>query len=346
MPKVVRPWLTTGLAIVGVAAGSAVPLPTLPKSDVRVENTAARVDAVSSPIQYYPEVLQRSLTNAHSLLDEYLADPLPVVRAIADTQNQSFTEVVDAAVALDPVAFTHAVVATVGRPTASAARVVGSGEPFATAGSMMVRLTVPAVSGVLAAGTALSDVAQAGSDLDVVHGVSALINVPGRVADGVLNGQVDGQHEQYFGLLGSVVEAPVSDEISGPVDYLIRSLHGIGDTISSPGQHTVPAAEGVAGPDLTGARADASGAGGGDPGPGGEDHTTTSDHRTGAEPTPTEHGDDADDAPTSESAQPAKPSKPAKHTKTPKPSKASKPAKAATDDPSAGESSKGGTTTN
>jgi len=344
MPKVVRPWLTTGLAIVGVAAGSAVPLPTIPKSDVRVENTAARVDAVSSPIQYYPQVLQRSLSNADSLLDEYMADPLPVVRAIADTQNQSFTEVVDAAVALDPVAFAHAVVATVGRPAASAARVVGSGEPFATAGSMMVRLTVPAVSGVLAAGTALADVAQAGSDLDVVHGVSALINVPGRVADGVLNGQVDGQHEQYFGLLGKVVEAPVSEEISGPVDYLIRSLHGIGDTISSPGQHTVPAAEATSTPDLNGTRADDPGADGeGHPGADGEDHPAQSDRRTGTEPTPVEHGESAGDAPT---AEPSKPAKPAKATKPPKAAKPAKPAKAAGDDSSTGTSSTAGTATN
>jgi hypothetical protein len=265
------------------------------------------VDAVSSPIQYYPQVLQRSVANAESLLDEYLADPLPVVRAIADTRNQSFKEVVDAAVALDPVAFTHAVVATVGRPAASAARVLGSGEPFTTAGSLLVRLTVPAVSGVLAAGTALADVAQAGSDLDVVHGVSALINVPGRVADGVLNGQVDGQHEQYFGLLGKVVEAPVSEDISGPADYLIRSLQGIGDTISSPGRESVPAAASATTSDVTATIADDS-----KPGADSAAEPRQASGTTATEPASTGGAEAAEDAPTSESAEPTKAPKAAK----------------------------------
>lgn len=233
MPKSVRPWLTAAVAIVGVGAVSVAPLEPAAKSEVRVENAAVLVDEAPSPFEYYPQVLQRSASNADDLVREYLADPLPIVRAIADNQNRALADVVDAAAALDPGAFVRAVVAAVSQPVAGLVKVVGSGEPFETASSMLVRLALPVVSGVLAAGAAMTDVVKAFADLDLVNAVSGLLNVPGRIADGLLNGRVDGQHDEYFGLLGKVVEAPVSEQISGPVDYLIHSLQGIGDTISS-----------------------------------------------------------------------------------------------------------------
>ena len=248
MPKSVRPWLTAAVAIAGVGAISLAPLEPAAKTDVRVENTAVLVDQSPSPFEYYPQVLQRSASNANDLVDEYLADPLPVVRAIADNQNKALADAVTAAAELDPGAFVHAVVAAVSQPVTGLVKVVGSGEPFETASSMLVRLALPVVSGVLAAGAAMADVAKAFAHLDVVNAVSGLLNVPGRVADGLLNGRVDGQHEEYFGLLGKVVEAPVSEQISGPVDYLIHSLQGIGDTIASSAPAPAPASTPVAGP--------------------------------------------------------------------------------------------------
>ncbi|KMO70962.1 hypothetical protein [Mycolicibacterium chlorophenolicum] len=233
MPKSVRPWLTAAVAIVGVGAVTVAPLEPAAKSEVRVENAAVLVDEAPSPFEYYPQVLQRSASHADDLVREYLADPLPIVRAIADNQTRALADVVDAAAALDPGAFVRAVVAAVSQPVAGLVKVVGSGEPFETASSMLVRLALPLVSGVLAAGAAMTDVVKAFADLDLVNAVSGLLNVPGRIADGLLNGRVDGQHDEYFGLLGKVVEAPVSEQISGPVDYLIHSLQGIGDTISS-----------------------------------------------------------------------------------------------------------------
>ncbi|KMO84680.1 hypothetical protein BST22_17835 [Mycolicibacterium chubuense] len=233
MPKSVRPWLTAAVAIVGVGAVSVAPLEPAAKSDVRVENAAVLVEKAPSPFEYYPQVLQRSASNADDLVREYLADPLPIVRAIADNQNRALADVVDAAAALDPGAFVRAVVAAISQPVTGVVKVVGSGEPFETASSMLVRLALPVVSGVLAAGAAMTDVVKAFADLDLVNAVSGLLNVPARIADGLLNGRVDGQHDEYFGLLGKMVEAPVSEQISGPVDYLIHSLQGIGDTISS-----------------------------------------------------------------------------------------------------------------
>ncbi|MHA0286356.1 hypothetical protein ACXYX3_07850 [Mycobacterium sp. C3-094] len=242
MPKVVRPWLTAGMAVIGVGTIVAAPPPSS-ESSVRVENSAVVQNPTHNPLQYYPDVLSRSVANAGHLVDEYLEQPLPIVRAIADNERRGVVEVLRAAAELNPEPFAHAVLAAANRPVASLARVVGSGEPFRTANSMVVRLTVPAASGVLAGAAGTAQIVDAAADLDPVRVAGGLVNLPARTADGLLNGRVDGGRDEYFGLLGSVVEAPVSEDISGPVDYLIRSLRDIGDTIAAPAPQNDTAAE-------------------------------------------------------------------------------------------------------
>lgn len=249
MPKAVRPWLTVGVAAIGVGTIIVAPSSS-PRGHVRVENSAVVQNETQSPLRYYHEVVSQSVANAARLVDEYLEEPLPVVRAIADTQHHAVVEVLRAAAELDPEAFAHAVLAAAYQPVAGLARVVGSGEPFRTANSMLVRLALPAASGVLAGAAATTEIADAAADLDPVRVAGGLINLPARTADGLLNGRVDGQHDEYFGLLGSVVEAPVSEEISGPVDYFIHSLRDIGDTIAAPTPQNDPVAEASTAPDL------------------------------------------------------------------------------------------------
>ncbi|TDL09839.1 hypothetical protein EUA04_07725 [Mycolicibacterium obuense] len=232
MPKVVRPWLTVGVAALGIGAIVAAPS-SAPKGEVRIENSAIVQNETQGPLQYYPDVLSRSLANARRLVAEYLEDPLPVVRAVADNQHRAVTEVLRAAAELDPEAFAQAVLSAANQPVASLGRVVARGEPVRTANSLLVRLALPAASGVLAGGAGVADVVDAATDLDPVRVAGALVNLPARTMDGLLNGRVDGERDEYFGLLGAVVEAPVSDQISGPVDYLIDSLQDIGDTIAA-----------------------------------------------------------------------------------------------------------------
>ncbi|MEW5808876.1 MAG: hypothetical protein AB1925_05420 [Actinomycetota bacterium] len=250
MPKSVRPWLTVAVATLGVGVMPVASTQSVSKSELRVENTAATRTVTQSPLQYYPEVLTRSLTNAGHLAGEYFDDPLPVVRAIADSQHRAVVGVLRAAAELDPEAFAHATFSAMNQPVASLGRVVGSGEPFQTGSSLLVRLAVPAASGVLAGGASAAEVVDAATDLDPVRVATGLVNLPARTVDGLLNGRVDGQHDEYFGLLGSVVEAPVSDELSGPVDYLIHSLRDIGDMVAAPPSETTALAEPAAAPDL------------------------------------------------------------------------------------------------
>ncbi|TRW77586.1 hypothetical protein FK535_26660 [Mycolicibacterium sp. 018/SC-01/001] len=244
MPKVIRPWLTVALTVLGAGVVT-VSAPVVGDSEdgVRVQNSAIVQNAAPSPLQYYPQVAARSFANARRLVDEYLQEPLPVLRAVADSQHQAVVQILRSAAELDPDAFAHAVLAAAEQPVSSLTRVVGSGEPFRTASSLLVRVTVPAASGVLAGGTAAGEIADAAADLDPVRVVSGMVNLPARTADGLLNGRVDGQHDEYFGLLGSVVQAPVSEDISGPVDYLIHSLRDIGQTIATPAPQSDPVAE-------------------------------------------------------------------------------------------------------
>ncbi|MCV7151280.1 hypothetical protein [Mycolicibacterium pyrenivorans] len=110
---------------------------------------------------------------------------------------------------------------------------MSTGEPLETAVGFLVRLALPLVSGVFAAGAAVGDVAEALFDLDIVGAVNAATNIPARIVDGFLNGVVDGETHAYYGFVDPVFEAPVVDQLTGPVTFLIESLQDIGETISS-----------------------------------------------------------------------------------------------------------------
>jgi hypothetical protein len=252
MPRSVRPWATASIAIVGTSAIALAPMEfpdTALPADVQVTNTAVQLNATPTPFEYYPQMLKRSLGNAGDRIAEYLADPLPIVRAIAENQNHAFAEVAAAAADLDPVAFARAVIVAIAQPIVNVARVFGTGQPFEAAAGMPLRVALPFVSGLIAAGSSVADAVHALLRLDVTGAASTLANSPGRVADGVLNGRVDGVSGDFFGLLSPVEEAPVSDRLTGPVSFLIHSLQEMGDAIA-PHAPMTALADPAAAPDL------------------------------------------------------------------------------------------------
>lgn len=208
------------------------PLP--PGDTIRITNSAVEVDSTPSPMDYYPQVVMRSLENAGDRLREYLAEPLPVVTALAESQYTSLTDIVDAVDDGEVVEMVDAVIRAIALPVTNMVKVVGSGEPFEMAASLLVRLALPVVSGVMAAGSTVGDVVESFLDLDVVGAVGAATNLPARILDGFLNGRVDALGDEYFGFLAPVAEEPVRDQLTGPVSFLIESLQDIGDTIAAP----------------------------------------------------------------------------------------------------------------
>ena len=227
-----RPWAMAGVAIIGASVIAVATLDPAPNHDVRIASSALELTAAPNPFEYYPQVLLRTLANAGDRLDEYLAEPLPILTAIAQNQYAAFAEIINAAGSFDPVAVATAILRAVAQPVVDLVKVIGSGEPLETAASLLVRLLPPIVSGVLAAGSASADVVRALYQLDITGVVSAMINIPARIVDGVLNGRIDGMTDDNLGLLTPVIDAPVADQITGPVAFLIDSLQDIGDTIS------------------------------------------------------------------------------------------------------------------
>ncbi|MGP4057112.1 hypothetical protein ACTWP6_20210 [Mycobacterium sp. 4D054] len=235
MASSIRPWVTAGVAVSSVAVLAVAPLePTSTFTDVRITNSAVDLTAAPNPLEFYPQVLMRSLANAGDRLDEFLDAPLPIVRAVAENQYNSLAEVVSAIGTGDVVAVVRAVVRAIADPVINLARVAGSGEPFRTAASVIIRLALPIASGVIAAGSAAGDVAEALLHLAVVGTLGAVTNIPGRIADGFLNGRVDETEDSSYGLLSPVVEAPVVDQLTGPVAHLVDSLQAVGETLSAP----------------------------------------------------------------------------------------------------------------
>lgn len=244
MPGSIRPWVTAGIAVVGAAVIAVAPFePTPSGSEIRIAHSAVDISATPSPIDFYPQVVMRTLANAGDLIGEYLTAPLPVVSAVAESQYVSLTDIVDAVDHGDVDAVVTAVLRAIATPIVNLVKVAGSGEPFRMASSLIVRLALPIASSVLAAGSAVGDVVEALLGFDFVNTVSAVTNLPARMVDGLLNGRVDAATDGNFGLLTPVLDAPAANQLTGPVAFLIESLQDIGDTISPP-----PLAQGSAGP--------------------------------------------------------------------------------------------------
>lgn len=220
-----------GAGVIAVA-----PFEPLPPGDtIRITNSAVELDSVPGPLDYYPQVVMRSLENASDRLGEYLTAPFPVVTAVVESQYDSLADLVAAVEDGDAVEIVDAVIRAIAQPVTNLVKVVGSGQPFEMAASLIVRLALPIVSGVIAAGSTVVDVVESLLDLDVVGAVSAATNLPARILDGFLNGRADAVSDEYFGFLAPVTEEPVRDQLTGPVSFLIESLQGIGDTIAAPG---------------------------------------------------------------------------------------------------------------
>lgn len=235
VPGSIRPWVTAGIAVVGAAVIAVAPFEPIPRgTEIRIANSAVEISATPSPIDLYPHVVMRSLANAGDLISEYFAAPLPVVTAVAESQYLALADIVDAADRGDVVAVVTAVLQAIAMPVVNLVKVAGSGEPFRTASSLIVRLALPIVSSLLAAGSAVGDVVDALLDFDFVSTVSAVTNIPARIVDGFLNGRVNAGTDEHFGFLSPVLDASVSDQLTGPVAFLIDSLQDIGDTISPP----------------------------------------------------------------------------------------------------------------
>ncbi len=85
MQRALRPYVTTGIALVGASAIAISPVaPPLP--DVKAANPAVQLSAAIDPITPWLEVFNSSEVNVANLVNEWLAAPLPVLQQVIANQ--------------------------------------------------------------------------------------------------------------------------------------------------------------------------------------------------------------------------------------------------------------------
>ncbi|NTY63929.1 hypothetical protein [Mycolicibacterium sphagni] len=166
-----RSLLTSGtaLAVAGVLAASMISPPhhTITATRITVAAPALRLTAAPSPLEFYPQVAQRTLSNVGALAGEYAV----VVPALAG------------AIVTNPVG--------VLRSAAAVAPMLALFSPLLVPGYALAAVS-PLLSGVAAAGLSLTEIGDAVKKGDPVDLVNAVVNIPARIVDGLLNGGVPG----------------------------------------------------------------------------------------------------------------------------------------------------------
>lgn len=219
----VRPLAVSGAIL--LAANGIGSAPTEPVASVaRVEHSAVALAAAPSPFEFYPQVIGRTLQNAGTLSAMYFADPFPITRVILANQTAALSDAVTALVNGDPEAALTALVGAITAP-----RKISEGlsayiqdtynQPYQDLVLAVVAVS-PLVNGLAAAGVAIKDVIDAAVAFDLLGVVSAVVNIPARIVDGVLNGGYSGS---WPGLLSPYAGEDVS---LGPLSALVHLDQG------------------------------------------------------------------------------------------------------------------------
>ncbi|MGD9618524.1 MAG: hypothetical protein AB7G47_12005 [Mycolicibacterium sp.] len=201
--------------------------------------------AVPSPFELYPQVIGRTAANLAALSEQYFADPIPVVRATVGNQFAAVDNAIAALQDGDGGALFAAVVDVAIEPIRSLGAILGGYGytlyevpccfappdwfvPVYLSARIFGPVFATATSSVAATWTAFSEVIDAIGALDLLGTVEALINIPGRIIDGTLNGYGD-----LPGLLTPNYEAAVGlfEPRGGPFAQLVDFWHRVGDDI-------------------------------------------------------------------------------------------------------------------
>lgn len=216
-----RPYVTAGVALVGAGAIAVTPVAPLP-ADVPTAQAAVQLTAVPSPLQLYPQVVLESIANAGALLQQYFADPFPIISATLENQAAAFADAITALQLGQVDEFFAAASDIVLQPAKSAgAALIHLGallsQPFAVEGFFITAIS-PVLSGLVATGQAIAEVFDAITSLDLVGAVNAVINIPARIIDGVLNGVPGASFGIFSDLPGLLSPAdPESGLPAGPI---------------------------------------------------------------------------------------------------------------------------------
>ncbi|WP_460357910.1 hypothetical protein [Mycobacterium sp. ZZG] len=218
--------LTAAVALVGAGVIAVTPVEPASAATPPI-NPAVRLAAIPSPLQFYPQVLLRAAENTAALVEAYFADPLPLTRLTIEKQAHALVEAWDAIGAGDGAAALSAVGRMVFQPVVTAA---GAWEYFDglmdnpnAPGALFQIVFSPVLGGFAALGVAIDEVVDAAVALDPVGLLNAVLNIPARILDGVLNGGYGSPFGNFDNLPGLVTPLTVEGYFApGPIALAIR----------------------------------------------------------------------------------------------------------------------------
>ena len=232
----VKPYITAGVALVGASVIAVTPISAAPPPEVRTLSSSVQLtafpDMFENPVAFYSDVVQTAVANTVSLSQLYLNDPVPIIRAVVANQVVAISDIVAALVNADGAALWAATVNAVTRPITNLVA-VGS-YLIENVGQTLFRLVQPVISGVVATVVALGAVVEAIVDFDLTNLVNAVVNVPGKIIDGVLNGTLVPNPALPLVVPGVLATGDPFPEFFGPVKDLIEADQEIGELIAAP----------------------------------------------------------------------------------------------------------------
>ena len=221
----VRTCVTVSVACAGAGVIAFSPVAPVHTAGHAVE-AGIQLTAVPSPLVLYPQVIVRSVQNTAALVGAYFSDPLPLTRLTIEKQGAALAAAVEAIGAGDLAAAVKAVGDALLQPIRTAFGAVEYfdiliNQPDAPGALFQIAFS-PFLSGVAALGVAIGDVIDAAMAFDLVGMVNAVINIPARVIDGVLNGGYGSPFGDFDNLPGLLTPLTVEGYLApGPIALAI-----------------------------------------------------------------------------------------------------------------------------
>ena len=232
MGALINPYVTAGVALVGASVIAVTPISPAPPPEVRTATSSVQLTAFphmfENPVVFYSDVVQTAFANTATLAQLYFDDPVPIIRAVVANQVVAISDIVAALVDRDGAALWAATVNAVTRPITNLVAV--GAYVIENVGQILFKLAQPVISGVVATVFALGAVIEAIVDFDLTR-LNAVINVPGKIVDGVLNGTPVPNPALPLILPGVLSTGEPFVEFSGPVKDLIEADQEIGELI-------------------------------------------------------------------------------------------------------------------
>lgn len=240
----VRPCLSAGVALVGASVIAVAPI-SPPPVKTTVASPAVQLAAIPSPLQLYPQVLETTLANVDSHFKYYFSQPFPIITATLENYAQAFEDAVTALQFGRSDEFFVSVGRIVLQPLRTITLATGALLFESVLGGLGEDLfgaaIGPLLNGIAATGLAIADVFEAITTFDVIGLANAVINIPARIIDGVLNGVPGtsfGSIDNLPGLLTPRFARPYGRSL---ITLLIALDQNMGDAIT-PYPHFPPSA--------------------------------------------------------------------------------------------------------